>query len=124
MMKNISTFVIAFLVIGFIFLAMPEKGYPGFFVPGGPPCCDIPSDNLCAGGEEAFTHCTPDCVAGGACVIVENGICVRDDDSGHGSCISPSNTPIPTLSEWGLIAMAGGLGIVGYMVIRRRKETA
>jgi len=29
--------------------------------------------------------------------------------------------PIPTLSEWGLITMAGVLGIVGFMVIRRRK---
>ncbi|TFG75610.1 MAG: IPTL-CTERM sorting domain-containing protein [Thermodesulfobacteriales bacterium] len=27
-------------------------------------------------------------------------------------------------SEWGLIAMAGILGIVGFMVIRRRKVTA
>ncbi|MCH7519594.1 MAG: IPTL-CTERM sorting domain-containing protein, partial [Candidatus Dadabacteria bacterium] len=33
-------------------------------------------------------------------------------------------TQIPTLSEWGLIAMAGILGIVGFMVIRRRKATA
>jgi len=32
--------------------------------------------------------------------------------------------PIPTLSEWGLIAMAGVLGIVGFMVIRRRKVSA
>ena len=31
------------------------------------------------------------------------------------------NVPIPTLSEWGLLAMAGILGIVGFMVIRRRK---
>ena len=31
---------------------------------------------------------------------------------------------IPTLSEWGLIAMAGVLGLVGFMVIRRRKLTA
>ena len=31
---------------------------------------------------------------------------------------------IPTLSEWGLIAMAGVLGIVGFMVLRRRKVTA
>ena len=32
---------------------------------------------------------------------------------------------IPTLSQWGLIAMAGILGIVGFiMVIRRRKVTA
>jgi len=32
--------------------------------------------------------------------------------------------PIPTLSEWGLIAMAGILGFVGFMVIRRRKVAA
>jgi len=33
-------------------------------------------------------------------------------------------TPIPTLSEWSLIALAGILGIVGFiMVIRRRKLT-
>jgi len=31
---------------------------------------------------------------------------------------------IPTLSEWGLIAMAGILGIIGFMVMRRRKVTA
>jgi IPTL-CTERM motif len=30
---------------------------------------------------------------------------------------------IPTLSEWGLIAMAGILGMVGFMVLRRRKMT-
>jgi hypothetical protein len=33
-------------------------------------------------------------------------------------------TQVPTLSEWGLIAMAGILGIVGFMVIRRRRVTA
>ena len=31
---------------------------------------------------------------------------------------------IPTLSEWGLIALAGILGIVGFMVMRRRKVAA
>lgn len=31
---------------------------------------------------------------------------------------------IPTLSEWGLIAMAGVLGLVGFMAIRRKKVTA
>lgn len=31
---------------------------------------------------------------------------------------------IPTLSEWGLIAMAALLGIVGFMVMRRRKVAA
>ncbi len=31
---------------------------------------------------------------------------------------------VPTLSQWGLIAMAGLLGIVGFMVIRRKRLTA
>jgi len=39
-----------------------------------------------------------------------------------GLILSPQ--PIPTLSEWGLIAMAAVLGIVGFMVIRRRKVAA
>lgn len=30
---------------------------------------------------------------------------------------------VPTLSEWGLIAMAGVLGIVGFIVIRRKRVT-
>lgn len=32
--------------------------------------------------------------------------------------------PIPTLSQWGLIAMAGILGIVGFMFVRRKTVTA
>jgi len=31
---------------------------------------------------------------------------------------------IPSLSEWGIISIAGILGIVGFMVMRRRKATA
>jgi len=33
-------------------------------------------------------------------------------------------TNVPTLSEWGLIAMAGILGFIGLMVMRRRKAVA
>jgi IPTL-CTERM motif len=32
--------------------------------------------------------------------------------------------PIPTLSEWGLTAMAGVLGIIGLIAVRRRNVTA
>jgi len=35
-----------------------------------------------------------------------------------------STIKIPTLSEWGLIVMASILGIVGFMVMRRRKAVA
>jgi hypothetical protein len=40
------------------------------------------------------------------------------------NCGQPAPAPIPTLNQWGLIAIAGILGIVGFMVIRRRKATA
>ena len=34
-------------------------------------------------------------------------------------------SPIPTLSEWGMIAMAGVLGVIGlYVAMRRRKAAA
>jgi len=36
----------------------------------------------------------------------------------------PLIVPVPTLSEWGLIAMAGVLGIIGLLALRRRKVTA
>jgi len=35
--------------------------------------------------------------------------------------VSPA---VPALSEWGLIAMASILGLLGFMVIRKRKITA
>ena len=42
-----------------------------------------------------------------------------------GLAFTPIETsPVPTISEWGLIAMAGILGIVGFMVMRRRKVAA
>lgn len=36
----------------------------------------------------------------------------------------PPASTVPTLSEWGLIAMAGLLGIVGFIVARRKKVIA
>ncbi len=52
-------------------------------------------------------------------------VSVGFDPSSCGKFITQRElAPIPTLSEWGLIAMAGILGIVGFMVIRRRKVTA
>ena len=40
------------------------------------------------------------------------------------TCEAIFQADVPTLSEWGLIAMASILGIVGFMVMRRRKVTA
>lgn len=32
--------------------------------------------------------------------------------------------PIPTLSEWGLIAMAGVMGVIAFIVLRKKKSAA
>jgi len=48
--------------------------------------------------------------------------CQLDNVSVTGAVVLVSQ--IPTLSEWGLITMAGISGIVGFMVMRRRKATA
>ena len=31
---------------------------------------------------------------------------------------------VPTVSEWGLVAMVAGLGLIGFFVARRRKSAA
>jgi len=65
-------------------------------------------------------------ISTGAATLVGSNDLVDDDINGlawKGTC-PRAISEVPTLSEWGLIAMAGVLGIVGFMVIRRRKVTA
>jgi len=53
------------------------------------------------------------------------GALIPVGDQPFGLAIAPIIiTDVPTLSEWGLIAMAGILGLVGFMVIRKRKVSA
>jgi hypothetical protein len=40
------------------------------------------------------------------------------------TCAGEITAQVPTLSEWGLIAMASILRIVGFMVMRRRQVAA
>jgi len=116
MIKNrISLFLATFLIIGFFFLALPEKGYSGMangslgccqlFAPDGPDDCTEPLDPIeCNIKKGEF---------------IPHGVC-----SSNGiDCIGPVSAAVPTLSEWGLIAMASILGLVGFIVIRRRKAT-
>ena len=111
MIKNrFSLFVATFLIIGFFFLAMPEKGLAQI-IPG---CCI----NLfgCQETVDEPVACFDD-------TFIPGGVCTRLGE--RGECVETlPDIEVPTLSEWGLIAMAGILGIVGFMVIRRRKVTA
>jgi len=131
MIKNkFSLFLATFLIIGFFFLALPEKGFSGITtLPGGPPCCEVRFDfgNLCEGGDEAAKTCEAEGLCDAAdCVFFDNRICVPDNESGElGSCVEPQTiSAVPTLSQWGLIAIAVVLGIIGFIVIRRRKVSA
>jgi len=117
MIKNkFSLFVATFLIIGFFFLALPEKGYSGMAMEAIPLSCCITAELGCIDiFFENVVHfpCITEEVLGGSCTA--EGV--------EGLCLESEVTNVPTLSEWGLIAMAGVLGIVGFMVIRRRKAT-
>jgi len=58
---------------------------------------------------------------------IPNGRNFACNPAGTAQCVfinSPLPRNVPTLSQWGLIAMAGVLGIIGFLVMRRRKATA
>ena len=66
----------------------------------------------------------------GISAVVENGTltleCLEPDDSVQGECVFTNvmGTNIPTLSEWGMIAAALGLGLVGvFYAVKRRRTT-
>jgi len=129
MLKNqISLFLATFLIIGLFFLALPEDGYSGVLIPGGPPCCDLPVIDRCVGGEQAALNCQATFCEELGCEFIEDAICVEEDEILTGSCVElQSVSAIPTLSEWGMITIAvvlGIVGIIGFMVIRRRKVNA
>ncbi len=118
-------FVVSFLLSGLFFLAQPDSGYAGSTF-GGPPCCEFPNPDgsYCYGGEQATIACNNPEFCGGECIFYQNRICeLIDGQLGAGSC-QIFESSIPTLGEWGLIALAAVLGSAGYMVIRRKKVPA
>lgn len=80
----------------------------------------VEGDTNCGMGE--FIPCLTATVDG-------NSVTFECRDNDQASCVFTNvrviNENIPTLSEWGLITMAGLMGIVGlFIVMRRRKVTA
>ena len=87
---------------------------------------DSPSNIFCAGGGGGWFGGGAGCGGGGGSSFiggVENGETNSGVREGDGLIIltfTPILRNIPTLSEWGLIAMACMLGLVGLLAVRRR----
>ena len=115
--KSISMFVVSFLIVSFVFLALPEEGNAGFDpLPSGSECCQL--DGGC------FDIMLPPPGVPGMTCSDENVVFGAVCDESADQCVVISKD-VPTLSEWGLIAMAGALGLIGFiMVIRKRRATA
>ena len=115
-MNTVSTILFASLVSSLLFLSLPEEGNAGTILPTFA-CCQLESE--CAdieGNQEAV-----ECIGKGG-VVFPGEICIQNDMLCTGN--EPVSRNIPTFSEWGLIAMAGILGLVAFMAIRKRKVNA
>lgn len=76
---------------------------------------------------EGWTLSDIECESEGATgfEITDNGFTAGCDGGGLVTCTFfnvQTKRPIPTLSEWGMIAMAGVLGIIGLIVAARRRK--
>ncbi len=104
------SFVVVFLTFGFFFLASTEEGFSGFSTEVN--CCQ--GEGQCEDTTGGPIMCLEEDFVPGAFCDQDNGQCT----------LITGIAPIPTLNEWGLIAMAGILGIAGFLIIRRRKAAA
>lgn len=124
--QRVSLLTISLLVSGLLFLASPETGNAGTAViPIEPQCCQLFTPNCpvdeeqcCNDINDQFTPQTCEQAATGS---VQSGSCI--EATGFCSGFEPETRDIPTLSYWGLLAIAVVLGVVGLIVIRRRKAT-
>jgi len=105
------------LVAGFFFLSTPESGYA---IENGSDCC---SSHVGAGCDDETCSDTVCDMNGFCCDVSWDTQCVEEAEEFCEVCGGtppppPTIPTIPTLSEWGLIVMAGVMGIIGFMVIR------
>jgi len=96
----------------------------GTFFPGGmcifgepDSFCELPTQGCCV-------------IEPGVCEITTEGVCEAEGGAyqgdgsfceGNPECVAPI-APIPTIGEWGMIAMAGLLGIFSLFIIMRRNR--
>ncbi len=113
---RISLFSITVLIFGFVLLALPEEGFSGILVPQIDCCQGV---GVCGDSSEGPIGCPVEDLVPNAVCDEATGLCVSNDIP-----TPPEPSNIPTLGEWGLIAMAGILGIAGFLFMRRRKAAA
>jgi hypothetical protein len=103
-MNNLLFIVIALILFGLFLVSIPEEGIAQ------PQCCQITAESCFDTENPLPIECPQEDIFSGSLCNFDTGQCVS----------VPRN--IPTLSEWGLIATAGILGIAGFLVLRRRKH--
>jgi len=95
-----------------LFISIPDQGNAGVAF----------LNTSCCISEPGCIEFGPDdvvgCIAG---TLIEDGMCT--ELGFEGQCVPRANE-VPTLNEWGLIALVALLGIIGFIVIRRRKAAA
>lgn len=113
--------------------SLSDPGNPTTFIELDDPQTVTVTEELPPGWELDKIECTelPNDCGDTPCLNITineetNSITAQCLDNDEGTCTFTNvklPTNVPTLSEWGLIAMASILGIVGFMVIRRKKVT-
>ena len=114
MFQRLSIFITILAFVGFFALAIPDVAISGIGLPGAGPGCCIGEGGCVEFGEGAVA-----CIAN---TVNESGFCSPEPGL-DGMCVDAVSN-IPTLNEWGLIALAGILGLIGYTVLRKRRATA
>ena len=117
-MSKSFNFLLAVLIIFIMFIAFAEKG---FAQNGEATCCQFLSDICLRNGivGDCCQPISPDFSS--AFCIVSGGEPVGGSCSQVGICIDPSaSRNVPSLSQWGLIALAGVLGLFSLIAIRRK----
>lgn len=116
-------------------LNLSDPGDPSTFVGLGIDDTVTITENVPPGWELASIECTEgttDCGSGVfepclTATVDGNSVTFFCEDNDTASCVFTNVRTlgqIPTLSEWGLIAMAGIMGLVGLFIVMRRRKAA
>ena len=105
--------ILSIFIAGPLFVTVAEGGLDPVMPRDG--CCTCPLETGCSTTPQ--DQCPSDCIFISGQVCSDQGICVTQSEPTEAN-------PIPTLTEWGLIAVAGILGAAGLLAIRKRKAAA